>query len=118
MTKIHFFHENKMTKLRTTLTCLVLCLLHSVEGEELREEQIIAPVMETCRWNKCLICWQCKVFTRFLDHANGVVMPEVPHWTVKDCPCYHRYKAMLQGCISARVTVLIGVRDLDLIKTS
>jgi len=75
VTKIHFFHENKMTKLRTTLTCLVLCLLHSVEGEELREEQIIAPVMETCR---------------FLDHANGVVMPEVPHWTVKDCPCYHR----------------------------
>jgi len=64
-----------MTKLRTTLTCLVLCLLHSVEGEELREEKITAPVMETCR---------------FLDHANGVVMPEVPHWTVKDCPCYHR----------------------------
>jgi len=68
-------HEYKMTKLRTTLTWLVLYLLPFVGGEEMREDPITAPVMETCR---------------FLDHANGVVMPEVPHWTVKDCPCYHR----------------------------
>jgi len=64
-----------MTKLRTFLTGLVLYLLPLVGGEEMREGQITAPLMETCR---------------FLDHANGVVMPEVPQWTVKDCPCYHR----------------------------
>jgi len=64
-----------MTKLRTFLTGLVLYLLPLVGGEEMGEGQITAPLMETCR---------------FLDHANGVVMPEVPQWTVKDCPCYHR----------------------------
>ena len=40
---------------------------------------------------------------RFSDHANGVVMPELPHWTVKDCPCYHRY---LLTCWKHLLTIL------------
>ena len=48
-------HEYKMTNLRTTFTWLVLYLLPFVGGEEMREDQITAPVMETCRYNLCFI---------------------------------------------------------------
>ena len=65
-----------MSKLWIISVCILLCLTPVIRAsEEMSKEQITAPTFESCR---------------FLDHANGVVMPEVPQWTVNDCPCFHR----------------------------
>ena len=65
-----------MSELWIISVCLLLCLTPVIRAsEEMSKEQITAPSFESCR---------------FLDHANGVVMPEVPQWTVNDCPCFHR----------------------------
>jgi len=60
----------------THLVLIVMFLLPLALSEEMAEEPTNVPAPD----NTC----------RFSDHANGVVMPELPHWTVKDCPCYHR----------------------------
>ena len=65
-----------MSELWIISVFLLLCLTPAIRAsEEMSKEQITAPTFESCR---------------FLDHANGVVMPEVPQWTVNDCPCFHR----------------------------